>query len=118
MITNMNMNMKLNMNEYPRQIGEMMIHTYILTNVSRVLHLIQGMFSGNIFATNERSWVIYVASVVPTTLLTVAIGLGFLEREKIMQLLFPRQNLMPKNSQRVKEHIETMELPLQHAKSV
>ncbi|XXG98676.1 hypothetical protein Hte_005005 [Hypoxylon texense] len=45
------------------------------------------IFSAGIFEINERSWVSYVASTIPVTFTTVAVGLIFLERQKIGQAL-------------------------------
>lgn len=43
----------------------------------------QGIFSAGIFTTNDRSWIVYVASTVPITVLTVVAGVGFLKQKEL-----------------------------------
>ncbi|KAK7729239.1 hypothetical protein SLS53_009303 [Cytospora paraplurivora] len=45
--------------------------------------LIASIFSTGIVATNERSWIAYVATTVPVTIMTVIAGLSFLESQKL-----------------------------------
>ncbi|KAM0430123.1 hypothetical protein ACHAPT_006129 [Fusarium lateritium] len=48
--------------------------------------LIAGIFSAGIFATDDRSWILYVASTVPVTAVTLVAGLGFLKQQDLARV--------------------------------
>ncbi|KAI8716399.1 hypothetical protein NCS52_00933500 [Fusarium sp. LHS14.1] len=55
----------------------------ILALIFAPASLIAGIFSAGIFTTNDRSWIVYVASTVPITVLTVVAGVGFLKQKEL-----------------------------------
>lgn len=57
----------------------------ILALVFAPASLISSIFSAGIFHTSDRSWVPFISSTLPITLLTVAIGMVFLERQLVVR---------------------------------
>ncbi|KAH6976425.1 hypothetical protein BKA56DRAFT_589617 [Ilyonectria sp. MPI-CAGE-AT-0026] len=57
----------------------------ILALVFAPASLIASIFSAGIFPTSDRSWVPFISSTLPITLVTVAIGMVFLERQLVVR---------------------------------
>ncbi|KAK7423522.1 hypothetical protein QQX98_000979 [Neonectria punicea] len=57
----------------------------VLALVFAPASLIASIFGANIFPIDGRSWVPFVASTFPTTLVTLAIGLFFLDRQLVVR---------------------------------
>ncbi|KAH7140861.1 hypothetical protein EDB81DRAFT_885565 [Dactylonectria macrodidyma] len=57
----------------------------ILALVFAPASLIASIFSAGIFPTSEKSWVPFISSTLPITLVTVAIGVVFLERQLVVR---------------------------------
>ncbi|KAL6353838.1 hypothetical protein LRP88_12832 [Fusarium phalaenopsidis] len=76
----------------------------ILALIFAPASLIAGIFSAGIFATDDRSWILYVASTVPITVVTVVAGVGFLKQKELTRQWWelvvsrrdsPRENVVP-----------------------
>ncbi|KAH7139662.1 hypothetical protein B0J13DRAFT_558313 [Dactylonectria estremocensis] len=57
----------------------------ILALVFAPASLIASIFSAGIFPTSDKSWVPFISSTLPITLVTVAIGVIFLERQLVVR---------------------------------